>query len=404
MTNPTPTASQRVRFEEITPTNEIVAYFNTQLSDLVAARKLPILQGYDDLDNLLFSFVTLPSGNTVVLGQYENGPETGVDLYVDFNPKQNPNTTADKIPDLVIETCQYLAIPRSIAIWLHPDYEVAIDKSYPSEEEIAKRSELLQSRKILIDGESAPLDREPIECFYYALEIYSRERIPEYWAMLQHNLGLAYYHRDRGERWRNLQESIACFNRSLEVFTQDEFPKKWQMSREDLGRSIAEWEVERQSLIRDILDRPGETSNLSGANLYEADLSGADLSGANLYGVNLSRADLRGAKLIGSFLTRADLIEADLIEANLHKTNLYRTNLCGANLREANLREADLCGANLREADLSGSDLIGANVENTIFGNNIGISETMRQDLISRGAIFEDLPGDRSSSLTPVGR
>ena len=71
------------------------------------------------------------------------------------------------------------------------------------------------------------------------------------------------------------------------------------------------------------------------ANLYKADLSGADLSRANL-----SEADLYGANL-----SRANLSEADL----------YGANLSGADLSGANLSGADLFGANLSEADLSGT-------------------------------------------------
>ncbi|EBY2091840.1 pentapeptide repeat-containing protein [Salmonella enterica subsp. enterica serovar Nima] len=75
----------------------------------------------------------------------------------------------------------------------------------------------------------------------------------------------------------------------------------------------------------------------SRANLYGADLRGADLCGANLYG-----ADLRGA---------------NLCDANLCGANLYGANLCGADLRGANLCDANLCGANLCGADLRGADL-----------------------------------------------
>ena len=81
MTNPTSKKSQRVRLEEVTPTNEIVAYFDTQLPSLVAGTGLPIWLGYDDLDYIQFAYINLPSGNTVVLGQYENAPEIRVDLY-----------------------------------------------------------------------------------------------------------------------------------------------------------------------------------------------------------------------------------------------------------------------------------------------------------------------------------
>ena len=73
------------------------------------------------------------------------------------------------------------------------------------------------------------------------------------------------------------------------------------------------------------------------ANLYEANLRGADLYGANLYEANLREADLYGANLYG-----ADLRGADLYEANLREANLYGANLYGADLREADLREAEL--------------------------------------------------------------
>jgi len=56
---------------------------------------------------------------------------------------------------------------------------------------------------------------------------------------------------------------------------------------------------------------------LSGAYLSRADLSGADLYGANLSRANLSRADLSGADLYGANLSRANLSRADLSGADL---------------------------------------------------------------------------------------
>ena len=174
-------------------------------------------------------------------------------------------------------------------------------------------------------------------------------------------------------------------------------------------------------------------ANLSGANLSDANLRGANLSGADLSGTDLSRANLSGANLSGANLSDAkinedtqldpkwrlvwdivnrktegrDLSNADLNNANLSgaylkrarlvKTQLRNTVLSGANLVDANLIGADLLGANL-----SGADLSGAEVKNARFGYNSGISEAMKRDLIGRGAIFEDSPGDRSSVLTPV--
>ena len=223
---------QRVRFEEVTPTNEIVVYFNAQLPDLIAGTGLPILLGYDDLDNIQFTYITLPSGNTVVLGQYEDAPEIGVDLYVDFTPKNNSSTIAANIPALVVETLRYLAIPRATAVWFHPDYEKEIDRLY------SEHGEIEPTDRLELASLPPSEEREPIDYFYYALEIYTRDKLPEYWAMLQHNLGLAYFDRIKGERWENLQRSIECYQKSLEVFTQDKFPKKWQINQEDLSQSL----------------------------------------------------------------------------------------------------------------------------------------------------------------------
>ena len=69
----------------------------------------------------------------------------------------------------------------------------------------------------------------------------------------------------------------------------------------------------------------GERANLSGANLFGADLRVANLSGANLFG-----ADLHGADLF-----RADLSGADLSGANLHGADLSGANLSGADLHGA---------------------------------------------------------------------
>jgi uncharacterized protein YjbI with pentapeptide repeats len=71
-------------------------------------------------------------------------------------------------------------------------------------------------------------------------------------------------------------------------------------------------------------------ANLSGARLWDADLSGQDLRGANLAGARLMRADLRGANFQGAELRYANLSEADLRGANLG----------GARLREARLDQA----------------------------------------------------------------
>ena len=106
----------------------------------------------------------------------------------------------------------------------------------------------------------------------------------------------------------------------------------------------------------------GERANLSGAYLFEANLSGADLSEAYLFGANLSEADLSRANLFGANLSEADLSRANLSRANLSRANLSRANLSGADLFEANLSGANLFRANLFEANLFRANLSGANL------------------------------------------
>ena len=71
----------------------------------------------------------------------------------------------------------------------------------------------------------------------------------------------------------------------------------------------------------------------------------ADLRGADLRDADLSGAYLRGADLLYAYLSGAYLSGADLLYANLR----------GADLLGANLRNACLSGANLNGADLRGA-------------------------------------------------
>ena len=129
-------------------------------------------------------------------------------------------------------------------------------------------------------------------------------------------------------------------------------------------------------------------ANLSGANLYGANLSRANLSGANLYGANLSRANLIGANLIGADLSRANLYGADLFGANLYGAYLSGADLSGADLSRANLSGADLSRANLYGANLYGAYLSGANLSRAnLSGANLYGANLSRANLIGANLI-----------------
>lgn len=125
-------------------------------------------------------------------------------------------------------------------------------------------------------------------------------------------------------------------------------------------------------------------TDLSAANLKDANLRGADLCGAYLREANLSNANLGEANLRGADLTRANLTKvnlagavlygADLNDANLAYANLHRASLRGASFFSANLNRAGLSmafanatyflHANLSEANLTGTDFTGADLKN----------------------------------------
>ena len=130
-------------------------------------------------------------------------------------------------------------------------------------------------------------------------------------------------------------------------------------------------------------------ANFNYATLIKANLSQADLRYGNFRGANLNQANLSRA-----FLNSADLSDTTLVRTNLSSANLRNTNLIGANLIGSDLKDACLIGANLTDADLSGAD-----VEKARFGNNQGISEPIKRDLVRRGAIFVGEPPTQDSKV-----
>jgi hypothetical protein len=368
MSDLVPTENQRIRFEEVTPANTVVAFLDAKLLTLASRFALTVFWGYDDLDSLKFVFLQLPFGKIVTLGEYENSPQAGVDLYIDLSPLGIP---APEIPMVVLEALRVLDIHESQVTWLHPDFDAEIRRNYSNLEAFSSTPD-----SAIPSVELAPhLVTDPVECFQFALNIYTREAFPTYWAMLQHNLGLAYYHRKLGNPQKNLEAAITCFQRSQDVYRAEVFPEKWQLNQEDL--QVAQQALkELLTLIQDIRERPINHRQLGGINLTLVNLSEANLSEANLRGTNLGGANLGGANLIG------------------------------ADLREANLRGADLRGANLRWANLREVDLSDANVRGCNFSDGTGLSESQKSALRAQGAIFSDSPGDRSGigSLTPTRR
>ena len=135
-------------------------------------------------------------------------------------------------------------------------------------------------------------------------------------------------------------------------------------------------------------------ANLGGAELRGAGLSGAGLSGAGLRGADLSGADLHMADLSGANLINAKLSSANLINANLINARLSSANLSGAGLGAAGLRGADLSGADLHMADLSGANLINAKLSSAnLINANLINARLSSANLSGAGLGAADLSG-----------
>ena len=79
-----------------------------------------------------------------------------------------------------------------------------------------------------------------IHCLKQALTVYSREEFPTEWARVQNNLGSACSDRIQHNRTENLQRAIAAYQQALKVRTRQTFPTEWAMTQVNLGSLYSE--------------------------------------------------------------------------------------------------------------------------------------------------------------------
>lgn len=163
---------------------------------------------------------------------------------------------------------------------------------------------------------------------------------------------------------------------------------------------------------------------LTGVELIDTDLTGANLReaflmNATLWGVNLSKADLRDAYLAGASLCETEFREANLSKADLSHVDLTATDLSGAtlsnanlsgsnvnfehpksinfnkaNLSHANLSYAELAYSNFSESDLRGANLSNSNLNHTdIINANICHANLFQSQVIATNFYNSNLTG-----------
>ncbi|CCI06103.1 tetratricopeptide repeat protein [Microcystis aeruginosa] len=74
-----------------------------------------------------------------------------------------------------------------------------------------------------------------ITCYQTALRIFSKDTIPEMWAVVQDRLGIAYLERIQGNKSENLRIAINSFKNALQIFTFDQFREEWTRNKYNLA-------------------------------------------------------------------------------------------------------------------------------------------------------------------------
>src|SRR5262252_9210799 len=100
----------------------------------------------------------------------------------------------------------------------------------------------LQDQGIRTGGErGAQLLAEAVTADRQALEVYTRETLPQQWATTQDNLGIALHNqgiRTGGERGTQLlAEAVTADRQALEVRTRETLPKDWAQTHNNLAKA-----------------------------------------------------------------------------------------------------------------------------------------------------------------------
>lgn len=171
------------------------------------------------------------------------------------------------------------------------------------------------------------------------------------------------------------------------IFSQGKWTDASFVDAELPGCDLSSSELDGASLARAnvtggrFVDARGARVGLDGARLCDANLAGAHLEGARLLGVEasrtswdraaLSRASFVGAALDASGLARATLDGADFTDANLAKASLMGVSGEGVRFERSNLESVDLRQGKLTTAVFDGAKLVRCNaLKATLVGSS----------------------------------
>ena len=100
----------------------------------------------------------------------------------------------------------------------------------------------LQARDAQGAEEGRKLLEEAVAAYRSALEVATKDDLPQRWAVNQNNLGIALRDlgtRSGGEEGRKLlEEAVAAYRSALEVYTKADLPQYWAMTQNNLGGAL----------------------------------------------------------------------------------------------------------------------------------------------------------------------
>lgn len=151
---------------------------------------------------------------------------------------------------------------------------------------------------------------------------------------------------------------------------------------------------------------PGlKITDLSGAHLANANLSGWDLSGATLINADLTGAVLSGCNLTNANLTGANLSGTDLSNVNAGNANFSNTSLYSADLSNGYFNSAIFTGAGFGGATLDGANFTYANLTDleTVMDQAKTFVNSKKQTVTIQAQSYLDLRGQTLNNVSFTG-
>ncbi|MDV2997445.1 MAG: hypothetical protein N4J56_007150 [Chroococcidiopsis sp. SAG 2025] len=119
--NPTPTQSQVVDLDRATNATTPIAVIRSEPEELIEQKSLTFRNGFDDLDYLAFSILSLPSNRPVTLVRHKNSPSLGTQICVTANEPS--------VAETLVEAIRLLNFSIEDLSWIHPYYESKVKQA-----------------------------------------------------------------------------------------------------------------------------------------------------------------------------------------------------------------------------------------------------------------------------------